>query len=125
MCNVFIDTSSIIFGFENKSSVFGAIASQLPSCIPKVSKGILKELNKISHNKGKKGACAKSSLREIGALGLEIDSNDSSGDDWLLGIASKSKGAKIVTNDSALAKKLKSLGANVFKLSKSGILRNA
>lgn len=123
-CKVFIDTSSIIFGFENRANVFGALSMQLPACKPTISKGILKELNKISFNKGRKGASAKASLREINAIKPEIDRNDSSGDEWLLGVAENIKGAKIITNDSKLARSLKSLGASVLKLGKDGILRN-
>jgi rRNA-processing protein FCF1 len=124
VCNVFVDTSSILYGFENGKNVFRSIAEQFPGCKPYVSKGIIRELTKISNNKGKKGVSAKVSLAEIKAARIGIYKSNASGDAWLLSLRLSNECCKVITNDSVLAKKLKSLGANVLKLNKNGILRH-
>ncbi|MEM3227766.1 MAG: hypothetical protein QXR58_00260 [Candidatus Micrarchaeaceae archaeon] len=119
-----VDTSSILYGFENGKNVFESIYRQFPECKAYVSKGIIRELEKISHNKGRKGALAKASIAEIKAAGIRVYRSNLNGDAWLLRMHPAPSEGGVITNDSALAKKLKSLGANVLKLSKGGILRH-
>ena len=47
-----VDTSSIIFGFENRKSVFESISEDLPGAEPEVSKGIISELKVYSDRQG-------------------------------------------------------------------------
>jgi rRNA-processing protein FCF1 len=66
---VIIDTSSILFGFSFKKSVFESAAKRFPDYKPIVSRGIIRELSSFSTLKGKKGANAKiaaSRLLDIG-----------------------------------------------------------
>lgn len=91
-----------------------------------VSKGIIRELNKLSTNKGSRGASVRLSIKAVKSSNLNVESDSESGDDWIISEVMRErdkKGIKVVTNDTALAKKVKSLNAKAFKLTKDGKLR--
>ncbi len=119
-----LDTSSMLFGFSNNRNVFDIAMSEFPGCRPLVSIGIIRELNGLSQNKGKKGACARMALVEIRAKKIEID-NINRADGWILEKARRNRGSVVVTNDTPLAKRLLRFGTAVLKISRSGMLRSA
>ena len=119
-----LDTSSMLFGFSNNRNVFDMSASEFPGYKPLVSAGIINELEGISRNRGKKGACARIALMEIRAKKIEID-NINRADGWILEKASRNRGSIVVTNDTPLAKRLLRFGTTVLKISRNGMLRTA
>ncbi len=125
LTKILIDTSSIVYGFEYRKNVFDTVSETFPGAGVYVSKGIIKELDKLSANKGAKGAAARLSrlaLADNASKRLRIESSTKSGDSWIIGSAKKSD-TIVITNDTALAKRLKSLNVKVFKLAKDGRLR--
>ncbi len=118
-----IDTSSILFGFAYNRNVFEVAKAEFPGSIPLVSRGIIRELTRFSSQKGKKGLRARIALMELKAKKINVDNINANADSWILNTASKRKGSVVITNDTALAKKLSSKGVRVYKISRSGLLK--
>ena len=79
---VIVDTSSILFGFSNRKSVFEAVRAELGvSCL--VSKGIISELNTISKRKGIRGGEARAALWELSLKKIKIEANSKYPDSWI------------------------------------------
>jgi len=118
---VIVDTSSILFGFANRKSVFEAVSAELgEKCM--VSKGIISELTKISRRKGIRGAEAKAALGELSLKKVKIDADSKYPDSWIKERASGQGVTAVVTNDTALASKINK-EVMVFKLSRDGRLK--
>ncbi len=122
MPHVIVDTSSMMFGFSHNRNVFEAAHRKFPTRKPLVSKGILAELRAISENRGKRGATARLALLEIKAKKIDVDNITEYADKWILD-ASLRRGKVVITNDTALARRLLSRGVGVFKMSVSGEIR--
>lgn len=116
-----VDTSSIIFGFENRKSVFESISEDLPGAEPEVSKGIISELNRISDRRGKKGAAASAALNEISAKKVKISNISDYPDSWIAREARLHPEIAVVTNDTKLARSIR--GVMVLKMSRNGMLK--
>ena len=123
MSYTIIDTSSMLFAFSYKKNLFDIAKYAFPGNKQLVSKGIINELTRISHNKGSKGTYAKIALLELKSKKVSVDNITGNADAWILNKARASKDIVVITNDSALARSLLSEGAKVFKIAKSGILR--
>ncbi len=122
MEEIIVDTSSILFGFANRHSVFESISKWEKRHSPLVSKGIINELGIISRNRGAKGASARAALTEISAKRIKVDSSTQYPDKWIYERACKDALA-VVTNDTALARRL-TRSTSVLKLSKDGTLKS-
>ncbi len=122
MPHVIVDTSSMMFGFSHNRNVFEAVQRRFPTRKPLVSRGILAELRAISENRGKRGASARLALLEIKAKKIDVDNITEYADKWILD-ASPRRGKVVITNDTALARRLLSRGVVVFKMSVSGEIR--
>lgn len=118
-----IDTSSILFGFSYNRNVFEAAMQRFPGSTLLVSRGIISELTRFSSQKGKKGLRARIALLELKAKKINVDNINANADSWILNTAPKKKGSVVITNDTALAKRLSSKGVRVYKVSRSGLLR--
>lgn len=119
---VIIDTSSMLFGFSNGRSVFEAAKARFPTRKQLVSKGIINELNRLSINKGKKGACARLALLDIRAKKVKVDHIAAYPDSWILAKA-RETGAVTITNDTILSKRLIALDLKALKMSRNGMLK--
>jgi rRNA-processing protein FCF1 len=118
---VIVDTSSILFGFANRRSVFDAVSAELGDrCL--VSKGIITELNTISKRKGIRGAEAKAALGELSLKKIKIEANSKYPDSWIKERASEPGISAVVTNDTELASTINKEVA-VFKFSREGKLK--
>ena len=112
-----VDTSSILFGFANRKSVFDAVGEELGvRCL--ISKGIIRELERISEGKGVRGATAQTALKEISLKRIKKEDNSEYPDAWILK-RSRSGIAAVVTNDTKLAGSIPETVA-VFKFSRQG-----
>jgi rRNA-processing protein FCF1 len=119
-----IDTSSILFGFTYNRNVFETVKEKFPRHKMLVSKGIIKELTRLSNNKGRKGLRARIALLEIKAKRVNVDNISIHPDKWILDTAIRSKNYTVITNDTDLASKLARVHVKVFKISRSGLLKN-
>jgi len=121
---VIIDTSSILFGFSYNRNVFETAKEKFPRTKILISRGIIKELTKLSSNKGKKGLRARVALLEIKAKKINVDNISIYPDKWILDTVIRNKNHVVITNDTALARKLALAKVKAFKISKSGMLNN-
>ena len=121
--DVIVDTSSMLFGFSSGKNVFEIAGRKYPRCRLVVSRGIIRELEGISRNKGKRGAAAKTALMAIRSRDVRVDGNTGNPDDWIAGSAARYNKAVVITNDSELGMRLDRSGRKAVKLSRSGILR--
>lgn len=112
-----IDTSSILFGLENKIDVFQLIKEL--GYEPLVSKGVIKELEKIAEAGSRKSGYARLALAEIKEKGISIDESEGYVDSWI----ERSSGVLVCTNDTKLRQRLKAKNIKVFTLSRGGRLR--
>ena len=118
-----IDTSSILFGFAYNRNVFEIAMGRFPGSTPLVSRGIIRELTRFSAQKGKKGLRARIALLELKAKKINVDNINANADSWILDTAPRKRGSVVITNDTALAKRLVSRGIRVYKISRSGLLK--
>ncbi len=118
-----LDTSSILFGFSNMRDTFEVAKNKFPGRKILVSRGVLRELAGISMNRGKRGASAKAALEAIRYKKIEVDSNNSNVDSWVYGAARRYPHSVVITNDTELYKKLKTINIESFKLTKDGHLK--
>ncbi len=118
-----MDTSSILFGFSNRKSVFEAVSAELGGkCL--VSKGIINELDTISKSKGTRGADARAALRELSLKKIRIEADSKYPDSWIMERAAESGVSAVVTNDTKLALEIrKREEVDVFKFSREGKLK--
>lgn len=118
---VIVDTSSILFGFSNRKSVFEAVRAELGvACL--VSKGIISELNSISTRKGIRGGEARAALWELSLKKIKIEANPKYPDSWIRQRVTQPGIVAVVTNDTRLASAIKD-DVMVLKLSRDGRLR--
>ena len=99
MDHIIIDTSSILFGLENKVDVFKAAEDQL-GLKPVISKGVLRELRRKLGGKGRDGKNASVALELIGRYKVRIESDESYVDKWIIYAAKYFK--NVCTNDTKL-----------------------
>ncbi len=78
---------------------------------------------KPSSNRAANGAEARAALSMLKLKKIRVDNSIGNVDSWILRKAAGSPGTIVVTNDTELAMKLKSIGIRTAKLSKSGKLR--
>ncbi len=123
MVYVIIDTSSILFGISCKKDVFQIAERDFPSADVLISAGILRELSGISRNMGKRGASAKTAIESLKYKKVDVDNNTRSVDSWIHAKSQQYPHAVVITNDTALYKKLKASNIRALKLTKSGLLR--
>ncbi len=118
---VIVDTSSILFGFSNRKSVFEAVKRDLGGrCL--VSKGIISELDSISKRKGIRGGEARAALWELSLKKIKIEANSKYPDLWIEQRSAQPGIEAVVTNDTKLASAIRK-DVVVFKLSREGRLR--
>jgi rRNA-processing protein FCF1 len=113
----------MLFSFSYKKNVFDAVITRFPNYKILISKGIINELGRFSQSSGKKRAAAKVALLEIKAKKINVDNIFTYPDKWILDTAKKYRDCVVITNDTALVKKLFGIGVKAFKISKSGILK--
>lgn len=123
MAVAIIDTSSILFALRCRRDVFEALGRQLPSFRPMISKGVLRELEGISSNRGKRGALARYALLALKSKKVDVHNISARVDSWIARQAAKTRGSIVVTNDTELAERLASKGIVCFKFSRSGALK--
>lgn len=119
---VIIDTSSILFSLSFRKDAF-SIAERRFHALPLISKGVIRELRGISTNRGKKGQTARTALSLIRVKKVKVDNDNGNVDSWVYRTAAKGKACAVVTNDTALFRRVKLSNRNVFKLSKNGLLK--
>ena len=103
-----LDTSSILFGFEKKIDAFDIAKEH--GYTPIVSKGVIKELEKLASSKSKKSIYAKLALNVIKAKKVKIVDSSEYVDSWL------AKNKVVCTNDLKLRRKLKEKGIRLLRL---------
>ena len=120
---VIIDTSSILFGFAHGKNAFEAVRYGLHDYAPYLSLAVVRELNGISRNRGRLGTAARVALQELRYKNIKGSNKSLSNADLdIIRVAGEHKDSAVITNDTALVKKLLGLGVEVFKLSLSGRL---
>lgn len=123
MAFVIIDTSSILFGIACKKDAFEAAKQRFPKSNAMISIGVIRELRGISENRGARGASARAALETIRHKNVDVDNNSDNVDDWILGKSLEYPDSVVITNDTALIKRLKAEGVLALKLTKAGVLK--
>lgn len=121
MRRIILDTSSIVFAFENRLDIFALVHERLDSK-PVVSSGIMSELRKLSLRRNREGNAAKLALQIIGRHDVEVVKSDRKVDDSLVQIGKEGK-VLVCTNDAGLKRRLRSAGIRPLSISRSGVLR--
>ena len=120
---IIIDTSSILFGFKYNKNVFDIAGREFHLYKQSISEGIINELRRISRNKGNRGVYARLALLELRAKNISVDKIITNADSWILDKALRNRESIVITNDTALAGKLRNSNISVLKISKSGNLK--
>ena len=118
-----IDTSSIMFGFSHRRNTFDAVRYALHDHTLYLSGAVVRELHQLARNRGRQGAAARVALQELRYKNIKGSNKSLSNADLdIMRVAGGHKGSAVITNDTALSKRLRSSGVEVFKLSISGRL---
>ena len=120
---VIIDTSSILFAFANWHDIFDHVKQQMPGKEIMLSKGIVNELKGIASRPTSLGITAKTALVAVSIKDINLADSNISVDSWILRAAKKDKTISVVTNDTALIKKLRASGVKAFKIARNGMLK--
>jgi rRNA-processing protein FCF1 len=113
----------MLFGFAHGKDAIAAAQNRFGGCGILISKAIIRELEGISRNKGKKGLTAKLALLSIRSKKIKVDDINGPADEWIAEAAQSEGVYATVTNDTRLFNRLKSKGASVFKFSKDGKIK--
>jgi rRNA-processing protein FCF1 len=120
---VIVDTSSILFAFSNGHDIFEHVEQQLPGRDILISKGVINELKGIAQQPTAIGITAKTSLVAIGIKDINVADANISVDSWILSAAKRDKTISVITNDTALIKKLRASGVKALKIARNGMLK--
>ncbi|MGC8699633.1 MAG: PIN domain-containing protein [Candidatus Micrarchaeia archaeon] len=113
-----VDTSSILFGYENKIDIFDVL--KLMGYRPIISEGVIMELEKMASSSSRKRGYAKLALEKIKKKDIGLEESKEYVDDWL---KKKAMEMPVCTNDTKLKRALKEKGAKVFTLARNGKIR--
>ncbi len=120
MEGIVVDTSSILFALSNKVDIFGRIREEL-GMDPIISKGVVRELTKISKGRKANGKYAVVALKLIERHKVKTEPDSGYVDMWVLTAARKAGYA--CTNDTALRRKIRAEGIKAYSVSRNGGLR--
>lgn len=123
MAYAIIDTSSILFGALYRKDAFAIAERAFPGFGLMVSRGVIREMSGAARNMGAKGAAARAALSILKLKKIRVDNSTGNVDSWIVRKAASMPGTVVVTNDTELMMKLRSMGVRTAKLSKSGKLR--
>lgn len=119
---VIIDTSSILFGFSNRTNIFTKLSDEMPDAKQLISRKILAELQKIGASRKKEARYARTALELMRNYDITVVKSSIYADRWMEKEAI-AKNATVITNDTALRRRLKRLGIVALALSKNGSFR--
>ena len=120
---VIIDTSSMLFAFSNGHDIFEHVMQQMPGHEILISQGIVNELNGIAKEVGAIGITAKTALVALKVKNINVAAANISVDSWIFNTATKDKSISVVTNDTALIKRLREHGVKALKFARNGMLK--
>ncbi|MGC8662589.1 MAG: PIN domain-containing protein [Candidatus Micrarchaeia archaeon] len=113
-----IDTSSILFCYENGIDIFDTLKFMGYKSI--VSRGVIRELEKKAIGNSGKKSYAKLALEAIKTKHIYVEKSDEYVDNW---IKEKAAIMPVCTNDIELKRELKKRGVKVFTASRGGKIR--
>ena len=119
---VLIDTSSLLFGIEKGMDLFEIIRFDMPGTQVVVPRPVLRELEGMQTERGKRGMHARIALELIEKNSKTVAESNENADDAILAISSE-MGCAVVTNDSELRKRLRAKNVRVFTLAMDKKLR--
>ncbi len=122
MSSIIVDTNSIIFAAMNNIDIFDSIKTKMPNATVMISKGILRELEKISDSNTKYRKSGRVALELLKKHNMKIVEDSTYADDWIVKEA-KTLRCYVCTNDVALKRRLKSVKIKVLSVSRNGVLR--
>jgi hypothetical protein len=113
---VILDTNFLLLPFQYKIDIFTEIDYLLEMEHEFViSSAEIRELERLSEDKGKKGIAARLALKMVDANRIEIVESKKPVDDWIVEYAEKT-GAIVCTNDRKLRKRLKEVDIKIIAL---------
>ncbi len=121
MLRVYIDTSSLLFGFRNKHNPIEAISDEFYGAKVVVSEGVIEELKKLAESKKAIASAARVALKALQESRVEIEENREMPDKWLLKL--KGRFVVVCTNDAKLKERLRKKGLRVVSMARSGKIR--
>lgn len=122
MPSIILDTSSILFSMAKRKDILAMIHEKLPSYEILISKGVIKELERLASTSKRNSRDARAALQLLQSAEVGISSDNGYVDKWIIREAA-AKGLPVCTNDSLLRKALVSKGISVITVGKDGRLR--
>jgi rRNA-processing protein FCF1 len=121
MKRILVDTSSIVFSFQNKKDIFIDIEERLEAKVV-ISLGIRRELQRLSARRNNEGRAAKLAIQVMRLHEVEVLQNAQPVDDFLVAAGADGK-IEVCTNDIELKRRLLGIGLKPYSVSRKGILR--
>ncbi len=117
-----LDTSSMLFGIENKIDVFDALRYSFAEFRIEISTGIVQELKSMAGSRRKEKGSAAMALALIKKHNINIYTDNGKVDSWILRRAVEVN-ALVCTNDIVLKRLLKKDGVRSVSISRDGKIR--
>ncbi len=122
MRKIIIDTSSILFAMSQKKEIFEMVRESYPEYEPVISRGVVKELQKLAATRKKNAKDAAAALAALGNRHITTLPNSSYVDEWIISESSKN-GSAVCSNDAELRRRLRLLGIKVVAVVVGGRFR--
>ena len=119
---IIVDTSSILYSVSKGRDLFATIRESMPDYRAVISRGVVRELQKMGSTRRKESRDARMALEMTKDPGISIMADLGYVDSWILKEATSTKGI-VCTNDSELKKKLHLRGITVLSVGRDGRLR--
>ncbi|QLJ52329.1 MAG: hypothetical protein Sv326_0154 [Candidatus Fermentimicrarchaeum limneticum] len=115
MLEAVLDTNFLMLAHQFHVDIFGELRELLGGYKAVTCEGVIRELQRLSLEKGDDSAAARYALKMLKMREVEVKSNAGEVDEWILEYCAK-KGAVACTVDKELVEKLKKEGVRVVVL---------
>ncbi len=112
---VVLDTNALMMPYEFGINFEKELNHLLGVCRIIVPSAVIKEMERLAENEGKRGRAAQLGLNIVKKRGYRLMETEKDGDDGVMDVAIRMDGA-ILTNDKELKKKARSYGLAVIYL---------
>jgi hypothetical protein len=115
MLEIVLDTNFLMLAYQFKVDIFDGLSELLGGYRALTCSGVVRELHRLSSEKGSDAPAARYALKLLKLRGVEVENNAEEVDEWIVRYC-KRRGAIACTVDKELRRRLKKEGVKVVIL---------